>query len=265
MKQNNGNKFVLLIAIGFLGVGCSSKSPIRDSTVYGKKPLIVCKETHTYKQVGDLDLKADVYRFLDDKIRPAVVHVHGGDLIHGDRTPANFFGPVYETSINSGNVLVSIDYRLAPQTKIPEIVRDVEDAINWFRRVGPKRFNVDPNQVVVMGESSGAYLALVSGYRVTPPPKAIVSLRGGACPCVLRLAAKMDIPLGYLDLPRCCYGHSMLCRKLSARKGTRHSEETARTDRPGRPLCQCDTADRCHRSWRCTVLLFLQLERHGNH
>jgi acetyl esterase/lipase len=115
---------------------------------------------------------------LDDKIRPAVVFIHGGDLIHGDRTAANFFGPVYETSINSGNVLISIDYRLAPQTKLPEIVRDVEDAIDWVRRVGPKRFDVDPNQVVVMGSSSGAYLALVSGYRVTPPPKAIVSFAG---------------------------------------------------------------------------------------
>lgn len=178
MKQIYTNKSILLIAIGLLGVGCSSKSPIRDSTVYGKKPLIVCKETHTYKQVGDLDIKADVYRFLDDKIRPVVVFIHGGDLIHGDRTAANFFGPVYETSINSGNVLISIDYRLAPQTKLPEIVRDVEDAIDWVRRVGPKRFNVDPNQVVVVGSSSGAYLALVSGYRVTPPPKAIVSFAG---------------------------------------------------------------------------------------
>ena len=109
---------------------------------------------------------------------PLLVFIHGGDLIHGDRTAANFFGPVYETSINSGNVLISIDYRLAPQTKLPEIVRDVEDAIDWVRRVGPKRFNVDPNQVVVMGSSSGAYLALVSGYRVTPPPKAIVSFAG---------------------------------------------------------------------------------------
>jgi len=176
MKQINTKKSVLLIAIGLLSVGCSSNAPIGDRVLYGKKPLIVCKETHTYKHVGDLDIKADVFRFLDDRIRPVVVFIHGGALMFDNREWLNSLA--HQISIERGNVLISIDYRLAPETKIQEIAEDVEDAIDWVRRTGPKKFNVDPNQIVVMGVSAGGYLALLCGHRVTPPPVAIVSFCG---------------------------------------------------------------------------------------
>jgi len=83
-----------------------------------------------------------------------------------------------ERLVGSGYVLVSIDYRLAPETKLEGIVSDVEDAFRWIRQRGLALFHGDPAELVVMGPSAGGYLTLVSGYRIQPRPKALVVLFG---------------------------------------------------------------------------------------
>src|SRR5262249_8368486 len=70
---------------------------------------------------------------------------------------------------------VSIDYRLAPETRLASIVEDVQDAFAWARTEGANRFNLDPTRIGVVGHSAGGYLALLSGYRVEPRPRAIGS------------------------------------------------------------------------------------------
>jgi acetyl esterase/lipase len=78
----------------------------------------------------------------------------------------------------AGYVVVSIDYRLAPETKLPAILEDVVDACRWVRERGPSLFGVDPARMAVMGGSAGGYLTLAAGYRVDPRPKALVSFWG---------------------------------------------------------------------------------------
>jgi len=73
--------------------------------------------TYTYKKVGDLEIKADVHRADDDKTRPVMVWIHGGALINGHR--AGISGRVKKTMLDAGYVIVSIDYRLAPETQLP--------------------------------------------------------------------------------------------------------------------------------------------------
>lgn len=136
----------------------------------------VTMDTYTYKRVGDLDIKADVYRVNDEKIRPVVVWIHGGALINGHR--AGVSGRVKKWALESGYVLVSIDYRLAPETQLPAIIQDVEDAFNWLHKKGPSLFKIDPDRVVVTGGSAGGYLTFVTGYRVNPRPKALVPFWG---------------------------------------------------------------------------------------
>jgi acetyl esterase/lipase len=129
-----------------------------------------------YKRVGGLDLEADVYadRVLGGE--PAVVWLHGGALIMGHRDTVPPW--LLETCSRNGWTLVSIDYRLAPETKLSEIVADVEDAFRWLRGDGPEPRPGQPGPVAVLGESAGGYLALVAGFRVHPRPTAIVSLWG---------------------------------------------------------------------------------------
>ena len=40
--------------------------------------------------------------------------------------------------IGAGFAILSIDYRLAPETKLPEIFNDVRDAFRWAREDAPK-------------------------------------------------------------------------------------------------------------------------------
>ncbi len=83
-------------------------------------------QTYAYKTVGDLQIKADVHRFDDDVVRPVVVWIHGGALMFGNR--GGLFG-ISEMMLEAGYVVVSIDYRLAPETQLPSIIEDLEDAL----------------------------------------------------------------------------------------------------------------------------------------
>ena len=134
------------------------------------------KSTFVYKTVAGHPIHADVYRPADRSIRPVVVWIHGGALINGHREGVS--GRVRKWAADAGHALVSIDYRLAPETKLPEIISDVEDAFAWIRDQGPALFQIDPDRLVVAGGSAGGYLTLTSGFRVQPPPKALLSFWG---------------------------------------------------------------------------------------
>jgi acetyl esterase/lipase len=67
---------------------------------------------------------------------------------------------------------------LAPETKLPLIIEDIEDAFRWIRKKGPKLFNADVDRIAVAGGSAGGYLSLTTGYRVQPRPTAIIALWG---------------------------------------------------------------------------------------
>lgn len=136
----------------------------------------VTKSTYTYKKVGDLEIKLDVYRGSGDELQPVLVWIHGGGLILGGRGAGDKH--LREVFAGHGSMIVSIDYRLAPETKLPEIVSDVEDAIRFIREKGPELFRADPKRIAVAGNSAGGYLTLVAGARVTPRPVALVSLYG---------------------------------------------------------------------------------------
>lgn len=133
-------------------------------------------KTHAYKTVGDLPIKADVYRLPGDDIRPALVWIHGGALITGQRTGMR--AEQRQRYLDAGFVVVSIDYRLAPETKLKGIIDDVKDAFQWVREQGPKLHKIDPKRIGVVGHSAGGYLTLMSGFAVEPRPQALVAFYG---------------------------------------------------------------------------------------
>ena len=136
----------------------------------------IWKQTHIYKQVQGLAIRADSYRFREQPRQPVVVWIHGGALINGHRESVP--GWLMEAARENGWVVVSIDYRLAPETQLPEIIADLEDAFRWIREQGPQLFQADPARVAAVGGSAGGYLALMAGSRVSPPLSAVVSLWG---------------------------------------------------------------------------------------
>lgn len=136
----------------------------------------VVVKTFTYKTVGELQIKLDVHRADDHKLRPVIVWIHGGALINGHR--AGISGRLKKAMLERGYCLVSIDYRLAPETQMPQIIADLEDAFRWIRANGKQLFHADTRRIAVSGGSAGGYLTLTSGFRVKPRPTVLVAFWG---------------------------------------------------------------------------------------
>ncbi len=146
------------------------------STLFAQEVDLPPAVTHVYKTVQGHEISADVYLPDQPGSHPVVLWIHGGGLIFGNRSDI----PKYQVSryLNHGFAVVAIDYRLAPETKLPEIAKDVDDAYEWIRSEGPDLFGADSERIAVVGHSGGGYLALLAGLRVQPPPVAIVSFYG---------------------------------------------------------------------------------------
>ena len=133
-------------------------------------------QTLVYKQAGECDIKADLFGLSTSERKPVAVWIHGGALILGSRR----LGPnarVLRSLLDKGFAVISIDYRLAPETKLPGIIEDVQDAFRWIVASADK-FRIEPNRLVVCGGSAGGYLTLMSGFSVDPCPAATVSYWG---------------------------------------------------------------------------------------
>lgn len=132
------------------------------------------KTTCEYKNVDGCSIKADVY--LPSAERPPVVlYFHGGALISGSR---KYLARVQASRlIEAGFAVVSFDYRLAPETRLAEILSDVRDALQWAATAGAQTYGFDGSRFATMGGSAGGYLSLMTGT-FEPKPKAIVSFYG---------------------------------------------------------------------------------------
>ncbi len=133
-------------------------------------------QTVAYKTAGGSPILADVYLPQTDRPHPVLLWIHGGALIVGSRDgihPAQ-----RDQYLEGGYALISIDYRLAPEAKLPAILEDLQDAVAWIREQGPRQFRIDPDRLAVIGHSAGGYLTLLSGYCVEPRPRALVSFYG---------------------------------------------------------------------------------------
>ena len=117
----------------------------------------VVRTTYTYKTVGDLRIRADVYRKPGDIPTPAILWVHGGALIMGNRRGLNAVQA--DKYLDAGYTIVSIDYRLAPQAKLIKY-RGSCRSYRWVLIAGPKLFGLTPSHRR-RRHSAGGYLTLM--------------------------------------------------------------------------------------------------------
>ena len=90
---------------------------------------------------------------------PVLAYVHGGSWMHGDKTEAIMF---VDRMTSQGYLLVSINYRLYPEGKFPNMIEDVKCAIR-FLRAHASEFNLDPNRIAAIGPSAGGHLVSLLG------------------------------------------------------------------------------------------------------
>ena len=90
----------------------------------------------------------------------AIVWCHGGGWVMGD---IEGFEHVCRALANaSGQVVVSVDYRLAPEHPFPAALDDALAAVRWALGHGARQLGFDPGRVIVGGDSAGGNLAAVA-------------------------------------------------------------------------------------------------------
>jgi triacylglycerol lipase len=106
---------------------------------------------------GQPDVRVLVYRPRTPRsIAGAIVYVHGGGFISGaaDMTDAACLQLAEEHQA----LVVSVDYRLAPESPFPGPVDDCHAALRWVLKEA-RSLGVDAARVVLMGHSAGGGLA----------------------------------------------------------------------------------------------------------
>jgi triacylglycerol lipase len=89
-------------------------------------------------------------------LRPCILHIHGGGFVVGS---VAMMDPIHRAlALEVNCVIVSVEYRLAPETPFPGAIEDCYAALAWLFKEAP-RLGVDSNRIGVMGESAGGGLA----------------------------------------------------------------------------------------------------------
>jgi triacylglycerol lipase len=87
---------------------------------------------------------------------PCILHMHGGGYVIG---AAAADGPQHRVlAAELGCCVISVDYRLAPETPYPGAIEDCYAALGWLV-TNAGELNIDSRRVGVMGESAGGGLA----------------------------------------------------------------------------------------------------------
>lgn len=119
-----------------------------------------------YGRSGDLSLRMDAWIPLGSGPHPAIVIVHGGAWVAGDRIYN--VQPLFKPLQEAGFAWFSISYTLASNVLLFGAgVDDVRAAVDHIRAHAAE-YKIDPARIALMGESAGAQLASMAALRGAP-------------------------------------------------------------------------------------------------
>ncbi|RAL07003.1 alpha/beta hydrolase [Aspergillus homomorphus CBS 101889] len=101
---------------------------------------------------------------------PLMLYFHGGGWVLGNIDTEN---PVCTNLCNRGRcVVVTVDYRLAPEHRWPAAVHDCWEALLWLLADGPTHLPIDTKSLATGGSSAGGNLACIitqKALALSPP------------------------------------------------------------------------------------------------
>lgn len=106
--------------------------------------------------------KMDVYYPNEQKKEayPVVILVHGGGFTHCDKRDWHAYPGFF--ALERGFVLVSVNYRLAPEVKYPALTDDLKEAIVYLR-THAKELRLDEENFFLYGTSAGGNMVSYVG------------------------------------------------------------------------------------------------------
>jgi acetyl esterase/lipase len=175
---------------GVIGIPVSQLVRLREPTfsiadAFGVRAARSVRESHDvpFARRDGFSLTMEIYRPEVDQHGPAVVQFYAGGWRSG--APAQDAAFARELT-QLGYVVFGPDYRHAPTAQWPGQLEDARDALQWVAQHGAE-YGADPSRVVVLGRSSGAQLALISGVTDTS-----AAIRG-----IVSLYSPVDLTYGY--------------------------------------------------------------------
>ena len=167
----HAGKFSIANTVDSAPPGYATPARLLLAIINGQEPMVSMGEKPAntrvefdveYCQGGGRPLRLDIAspQTSTDTPLPAIIFIHGGGWAQGDKTFKH--RELYGWAAR-GYVTLSIEYRLAQESKFPGAIEDVTCAIRWLRENG-QRYSVDINRIALVGYSAGAHLAMLAGY-----------------------------------------------------------------------------------------------------
>lgn len=117
---------------------------------------------------ADPDGRLDVFRPADaDGPLPTLVCVHGGGFVNGTKDMLDDYLAVVASH---GFTAVSIEYTKAPEARWPGPVVQLNRALEFLTRPDTAQLHhIDPDQIVLFGDSAGAHIAAQAALAISDP------------------------------------------------------------------------------------------------
>jgi len=115
---------------------------------------------------GDPDTTFDVYvPETATEALPTIVWAHGGAWISGSKDDTV---PYFELLAEAGFTVVGINYSIGPEKQYPTAVTQYNDALAYLVKHAD-RYNIDPERIVLAGDSAGSQLSSQVAALTTNP------------------------------------------------------------------------------------------------
>lgn len=122
------------------------------------KDVAIAKDYGTGK-----DLLCDIWEPSNHISRSGVSIIHLHATAWQGMEKGQLIKPLFTRLNDQGHLILDLAYSLAPESQIEEMVFDVKLAISWLKQNSTKH-GLDPDKVVLLGESGGGHLALLCAY-----------------------------------------------------------------------------------------------------
>lgn len=148
----------LKAAGGHAGTGLNSSTlpAVREAmrTSFGRPPLPSppVQERMIPGSAGAPKVRIYIVGAEPGASKPAILHMHGGGYVAG--TAGMQKRDLQEMSMTHNCVVVSVDYRLAPETPFPGSLEDNYAGLRWLYR-NANELGVDTRRIAIKGESAG--------------------------------------------------------------------------------------------------------------
>ncbi len=123
----------------------------------GRGPDTDTEDSAVPAPTGDIPVRVYRPRGADDGL-PILLYCHGGGWVIGNLDTHDH--ACRELCVGAGCLVVSVDYRLAPEAKFPAAVHDSWAALQWVA-ANAEDLGGDPARIAVGGDSAGGNLAAV--------------------------------------------------------------------------------------------------------